>query len=212
MLSRTPEPHLSNKPGEGGERSTTDSTAFDARLTFHSSRLLRLAIGLALVYALLVFIGSTNVPPVAVVTTTATLPAGIAESWAVLTDFQDYPEWNPYLPDIDGEFAVGETITLTLVADKDATPIRPRARIEAISPQREFSWQGLLPVPGLFATRHVFALEPIDEGQTRLHHYEEFRGLAVALLPYDREFQTLRIARSFERMNDALIDRLSPRP
>ncbi|GAB5453524.1 MAG: hypothetical protein Hals2KO_38520 [Halioglobus sp.] len=205
-------PHLSNKPGENGERSTADRTRFDSRLAFHSSRLLRLAVGLALVYALLVFIGSTKVPPVAVVTTTATLPGSIAESWAVLTDFPAYAEWNPYLPEIDGEFAVGETITLTLVADEGATPIRPRARIEAISPQREFSWQGVLPIPGLFATRHVFALEPIDDSHTRLHHYEEFRGLAVALLPFDRAVQSQRIARSFERMNNALVERLLTRP
>jgi uncharacterized protein YndB with AHSA1/START domain len=36
------------------------------------------------------------------------------ETWAVLTDLQAYPEWNPFIEKIDGELRVGARVDVRL--------------------------------------------------------------------------------------------------
>jgi hypothetical protein len=165
-------------------------------------------VALAILYASLKFIGSTLVPPVYTVSTEKMLPAGLEDSWQALTDFAAYPQWNPYLTKIVGKFEVGETITLTLVTSGSPEPRQSRPQLAEIEPLKEFSWQGRFPVPGISHTRHVFALGKVDENRTRLQHYEEFRGLAVALMTSGREAESQSNARAFTDMNNALVLRL----
>jgi hypothetical protein len=86
-------------------------------------------------------------------------------------------------------------------------PLELTAQLGQISANNGFYWTGRLGIQGLFDTRHVFELYPRDDGNTVLHHYEEFRGLIPALLP-QREKRTRYTRAAFERMNSALYQRL----
>ena len=184
---------------------TSDQTPrYDLGLVYSSSRLWRTMIGIALLYAGLEFIGSTLVPPVYSVSTEEVLPANLEESWEALTDFSNYPEWNPYLPMISGDFVVGSQIKLTLVTESSNGPQQSHAQIAEITPFKQFAWQGGFPIPGIANTLHVFSLEKIDEKNTRLVHYEEFRGLAVALDSSGRADEIQNNQRAFKSMNKAL--------
>lgn len=135
------------------------------------------------------------------------MPASVEQSWSVLTDFSRYPDWNPYLPRVEGKLAVGEVVSFTLVDENFPGPFDLTARLGEVSENRRFYWTGRLGIQGLFDTRHVFELSTREDGNTDLHHYEEFRGLIPALLPR-REERAGYTRRAFESMNNALQQRL----
>mgnify|MGYP002628262088 CR=1 FL=1 len=147
------------------------------------------------------------VPPVYTIRSEITLPTGIERSWAVLTDFSKYPEWNPYLLKINGKLAPGETVTFTLVDGNFSAPLDLTARVAQVQPNEEFYWVGRLGLPGIHDTRHVFRLQALPDGKTQLFHFEEFRGLLPWLLPKRGE-RTALTRKSFESMNKALQQRL----
>ena len=164
-------------------------------------------IAIGLVVATLHFFGSTHVPPLYTVRTELMLPASLEKSWNALSDFAHYPDWNPYLPRVEGKFADGENVSFTLVDENFSEPLDLTAELGEISPNRSFYWTGRLGLQGLFDTKHVFELHQRDDGNTDLHHYEEFRGLIPALMPR-REKRTEYTRAAFERMNTALYQRL----
>jgi hypothetical protein len=126
----------------------------------------------------------------------------------MLTDFSQYPQWNPYLIRVDGKFLPGETVAYTLVDGNFEQPLKGTARIEVIEAYEQFYWVGKLLMPGIFDTRHVFQLVPQGDGSTQLLHFEEFRGLLAVLLP-DREKRATHTRHAFDSMNQALQLRLA---
>ena len=164
-------------------------------------------IAIAVVFAGLYFFGSTRVPPLYTIKTQIVLPASPEKSWDVLTDFARYPDWNPYLPRVEAKFVSGESVSFTLVDENFPEPLELAAQLGEVSVNRSFYWTGRLGIQGLFDTRHVFELYPRDDGNTDLHHYEEFRGIIPALLP-QREKRAEYTRAAFERMNMALYQRL----
>ncbi|MEO3858263.1 SRPBCC domain-containing protein [Acrocarpospora sp. B8E8] len=130
------------------------------------------------------------------------IKAAPAEVWAVIADFGSYAEWNPFILRAEGEAVEGSTLRLHIrpPGEKGMTH-QPTVLIA--EPARRLCWLGKVSVPGLFAARHEFILEPIDEG-TRFRHREVFTGLLVPLLR-----RTLRRTETgFELLNQALKKRV----
>src|SRR5262245_49049191 len=89
---------------------------------------------------------------------------------------------------------------------RDPMTIKPR--LLAVEPERELRWKGRLLVPGLFDGEHVFALTPLDDGRTRLDHWERFGGL---LLPIARHMVYEDTVRAFNALNEAPAARSASR-
>lgn len=133
-------------------------------------------------------------------TTAIVIAATPACVWAILTDFARYPEWNPFITSIAGRVATGARLAVTLEpAGGKATRFAPT--VLSALPRRELRWLGRLPVPGLFAGEHRFALEMRADGTVRLTQSERFTGLLVGLMWKSLEGGTRR---GFEAMNAAL--------
>ena len=81
--------------------------------------------------------------------------------WVVLTDFDNYKNWNPFIQSITGEVAVGNTITARL-EPPGARGMTIRPKVLAFTPNKELRWLGHFLVPGLFDGEHTF--ERIDKG------------------------------------------------
>ncbi len=182
---------------------------YNAAQAYTGNPALRIIVAVVFLCGGLAFIGSSLVPPVYSVATEEILPANVEASWAALTDFAAYPQWNSYAPRIVGDFSVGEEITLTLVTGNPPAPRESHAVLTDITPLEQFAWEGGFPIPGIAHTRHVFALERVDDNHTRLRHFEEFRGLAVALDSSGRAQETHSNTQAFSRMNKALSQRLA---
>ncbi len=123
--------------------------------------------------------------------------------WEVLTDFGDYPQWNPFLVEAAGRPVAGERLTIRMQPQGGrAMTFRPTVR-EATAHQR-LRWLGHLVVPGIFDGEHSFTIEPLGGGRVRLVQQEEFRGVLVPLLARSLDRRTLP---AFEQMNQAVKQR-----
>lgn len=118
--------------------------------------------------------------------------------WEVLTDFQSYPEWNPFITSISGSARAGEKLSVRIQpAGKSGMSFKPTVLVA--DPQRELRWKGKVLVNGLFDGEHHFRLEPMEHG-TRFHQGERFTGLLVPLL--SGTFHATE--QGFEAMNERL--------
>jgi hypothetical protein len=120
--------------------------------------------------------------------------------WQVLTDFDSYPQWNPFMTRASGTPVQGERLTIRMQHEGGrAMTFRPTVR-EA-HPQRRLRWLGRLLVPGIFDGEHSFTIEPLDNGGVRFIQQEDFRGALVPLLAKSLDRRTLP---AFKRMNQAV--------
>jgi hypothetical protein len=123
--------------------------------------------------------------------------------WQVLTDFDAYPQWNPFMTRASGQPVPGQRLTIHMRPEGGrAMTFRPVVR--EVVPQRRLAWLGHLLLPGVFDGEHSFTIEPIDDGGVRLVQQEEFRGILVPLLATSLDRRTLP---AFESMNRALKQR-----
>ena len=100
-----------------------------------------------------------------------------ATVWAVLADFPAYPEWNPFVCEIEGEPCVGTRLRIEPPGGKAMTFTPKVLRAE---PEQELRWLGHLGLPGIFDGEHVFELADAGDGRTRFLHHEQFRVHAAA--------------------------------
>jgi hypothetical protein len=122
--------------------------------------------------------------------------------WAVLTDFERYPEWNPFIESIAGGIEPSTRLRVRIAPPGGRAMTLKPAVTESVTGE-VFEWLGNLPVPGLFAGRHRFELHRISTPGgtgTRFVQHESFKGILVPALG-----RLLRKTVSgFEAMNEAL--------
>ncbi len=120
--------------------------------------------------------------------------------WEILSDFQKYPDWNPFIRSIRGNLAEGERITADL-RPQGAAGMTIRPVLIRVIPGRELRWRGHLFVRGLFDGEHVFEIRQLGDGTCLFVQHEYFSGLLVRLLENMLKTDT---ARGFAGMNEAL--------
>ena len=123
--------------------------------------------------------------------------------WQILTNFADFPQWNPFLRQASGEIEVGAKIEVE-IQPPDGSAMTFKPTVIRVAPEQELRWLGRLLLPGVFDGEHYFELSPLGEGRTRFVQREQFRGLLVPLLWKSLETNTRR---GFEAMNTALKKR-----
>lgn len=138
--------------------------------------------------------------------TAVDIAAPPAAVWRVLVDFASYPEWNPFVRQIEGEARVGARLRVT-VQPPGRKPMTFRPTVRAAEPARELRWLGRVLIPGLFDGEHAFVLEPSGAG-CRLRHEERFTGLLVGAFPG----MLADTAKGFEALNAALARRVESAP
>src|SRR5882724_8835420 len=137
------------------------------------------------------------------VKTEVTLDASPEKVWEVLTDFEAYPLWNPFVCRLVGEAAEGQPLVVTIKLPGKAERSF-RARVLRAAPAEELSWRGRLAgVNFLFVGDHHFYLEDEGLGRTRVLHEETFTGLLPPLM-----LNYTLVERGFEAMNEALKKRV----
>jgi hypothetical protein len=134
--------------------------------------------------------------------TGVTIRAAPSEVWAVLVDFDRYAEWNPFILRAEGNAVEGNVLKLH-IRPPGGNGMDHQPTLLIAEPTRHLCWLGTAFLPWLFAARHEFIVETIDEG-TRLRHREVFTGLLIPFLQ-----QTLRRTEAgFEMLNQALKERV----
>lgn len=126
--------------------------------------------------------------------TSTTIQASPKTVWTILTDFNTYPAWNPFIKNIKGDASVGYKIDVT-IQPPGGGKMRFAPVIQSKTEHRELTWLGRLIMPGIFDGYHRFELIDNGNGTTKFVHSERFRGILVALMDLSKT------AKGFELMN-----------
>ena len=122
--------------------------------------------------------------------------------WDVLTDFDAYPSWNPFITSIAGRPEVGAELEVG-IEPPGGRAMTFRPTVLAADPQRRLAWLGRILLPGVFDGEHSLEIEPSGGGGSRFTQRERFSGLLVPLFA-----ATLRkTEQGFVAMNRALKER-----
>ncbi len=129
--------------------------------------------------------------------------ASAKQVWDVLTDFESYPSWNPFVIGVDGKTDVGEQISVDLKMEgREPQTFKPEVLVR--KENEEFRWKGKLFVKGLFDGEHYFQIVKMG-GRVEFIHGEQFSGAFVApimsLIGHKTEA-------GFNAMNEALKNRV----
>ncbi len=120
--------------------------------------------------------------------------------WAVLTDFDNYPNWNPFIKSITGDIAVGNRITARL-EPPEAKGMTFKPKILTYEINKEFRWLGHLLFPGLFDGEHKFELIDNGNGTATFRQSEKFKGI---LVPLFKKMLDINTTNGFNLMNKRL--------
>ncbi len=120
--------------------------------------------------------------------------------WSILTNFNNYPNWNPFIKSIKGEVKVGNKITVR-IEPPESKGMTFKPKVLTFEPNKELSWLGHLMFAGLFDGEHKFELIDNGNGITTFRQSEEFKGILVPLFKKQLDNNTKR---GFEEMNKKL--------
>ncbi|MFA5835165.1 MAG: SRPBCC domain-containing protein [Bacteroidota bacterium] len=120
--------------------------------------------------------------------------------WAILTDFNRYAEWNPFIRSVTGEVAVGKEITI-LLAPPESSEMTFSPTILAFEPNKELRWLGHFWFTGLFDGEHTFELIDNGNGTTTFKQSEDFGGILVPFFSTKLDVNTVN---GFKLMNEKL--------
>lgn len=120
--------------------------------------------------------------------------------WDVLTNFEEYELWNPFMTKVVGNASLGSKIEVNIktISGKNRSyyPI-----ITKCETNKELRWKGKSFLPGVFDGERVFVLKKSDDDKVSFSHKEIFSGLGVKLVGNKLD-ENLR--EGFVRMNEAL--------
>ncbi len=129
--------------------------------------------------------------------------ASADEVWKILTNFEDYPEWNPFITSISGELKENSPIDVTIALPFSKSLTVP-LKIEQLVKGKEMIWSGKLLEPKILDSLHTFHIEAVDSGRTKFTQKERVGGLLLyPLLPFYKGM----MERNFRKMNTALKNR-----
>jgi hypothetical protein len=120
--------------------------------------------------------------------------------WAILTDFDNYPNWNPFVTSLTGDVSVGNKIAVR-IEPPGASANNFKPIVTAFEPNKKFSWLGVFLMRGIFEGEHKFELTDNKNGTTTLVQSENFIGI---LVPLFRKTLDNNTRRGYEAMNNRL--------
>lgn len=120
--------------------------------------------------------------------------------WKVLTDFQLYGYWNPFIIRIAGSPVKGEKIEIELRTAAQKMRIY-RPVITMVSPPEELRWRGKALLPLILDGEHIFTIQKNNHHNTIFTQKEIFKGVGT-YLGSARMFSNIRD--SFQMMNSSL--------
>jgi hypothetical protein len=126
------------------------------------------------------------------------------KAWEVLTDFDSFPQWNPFIRQINGSAEIGTKLKIQLqTSGGKSRTYRPT--VTKVDPNHELRWFGKSIIPGIFNGERIFTIESLKTNHVRFVHMEIFTGLGVALVGnrLDKDMNE-----SFVKMNRAFKEKV----
>ena len=100
--------------------------------------------------------------------------------WAILTDFNNWKEWNPIVNQVSGTASLGSELSVLMRAKDSNEGPKYKPVITIFEAPRSFRWRAKMGFEFLFTNDKVFELKETASG-TKLIHKELFSGILVPL-------------------------------
>lgn len=120
--------------------------------------------------------------------------------WKVLTDFEKYPEWHPYIIKIDGNLKKKSKIKVTYKKNDHEEGVFSAYIIENEA-NKKLSWGGSLGF--IFRAKHYYTIEPVGNDSIKFTQGEYWKGIFGGM--YGKKIYE-DTTRKFELMNRKLKD------
>lgn len=117
--------------------------------------------------------------------TEITIHASPEKIWKILSDFQNYPVWNPFITEIQGSVEEGNQIQVK-IEPKDGKAMIFKPVVLSKKENKELKWLGKLLFKGIFDGEHRFELIDNKNGTTRFIQSENFSGVMVPFFNLDK--------------------------
>ncbi|MDD4593078.1 MAG: SRPBCC domain-containing protein, partial [Parabacteroides sp.] len=104
--------------------------------------------------------------------------------WGILTKFENYPAWNPFIISLEGVVEQGNKITVTIHPPKGKGMIFKPTIIEYVK-YKKLSWLGSVLFRGIFDGEHIFELIDNSNGTVTFIQSENFTGIFSSMLNLD---------------------------
>lgn len=119
--------------------------------------------------------------------------------WSIITDFENYGKWNPFIREISGLTREGSTIQI-FIKPPNSNGMKFRPKILKYEPEEEIRWLGKLWIPKIFDGEHSLTIKKLDENKVLFIQKEQFNGLLVPL--FTKLFKDTELG--FQMMNQNL--------
>lgn len=117
--------------------------------------------------------------------------------WEVLTNKNEYPQWNSFIKKLEGTLKVGEQLKVTIQPENSSKMIF-KPIVLTFKENEMLKWKGKLIMGGIFDGTHIFELIDNKNGTTTFKQSEIFEGILV------RFFNLNNTKKGFENMNSEL--------
>jgi len=138
------------------------------------------------------------------ISSTTIIPAAAPEIWEVLTDYEDFATWNPFVTNVALD-KNGKRARLRVDLDKHEREHAVEIKLHASHAPGKLAWDLLLAPSWLVSARYAATLQPHAEGAA-LTQEVRFGGLAKS--SFIRAAFRKRVARGLEKMGEALREQM----
>ena len=101
--------------------------------------------------------------------------------WSILTDFEKYPEWNPFIKRASGNVKEGEKLEV-FIEPPNGKGMVFNPTVKHVEEYKEFRWLGRLLFSGVFDGEHIFEISTTQNGNVIFIQREIFSGVLVPLM------------------------------
>jgi hypothetical protein len=131
------------------------------------------------------------------INTDIVIHSGPDRIWGIISDFENYPNWNPCIKSIKGNVREGNIIKVR-IEPPDGHGMSFSPKVLAVETNRRISWIGRFLFSGMFDGEHTLELVDNGDGTTTFIQREKFQGILTPL------FNLNATMRGFKAMNEKL--------
>ncbi|MHA6728407.1 SRPBCC family protein [Chryseobacterium sp. A301] len=114
--------------------------------------------------------------------------------WEILTNKNEYPNWNPFIKKFEGKLKVGEGLKV-IIQPENSSKMTFKPTVLEYEENRKLKWKGKFIIGGLFDGTHIFELIDNKNGTTTFKQSEIFEGVLVQFFNLDNTIK------GFEKLN-----------
>lgn len=122
--------------------------------------------------------------------------------WDILTDFEKFGEWNPFITKISGTLKEGSELRI-FIEPPNSKAMEFKPTLKKVETEKKIQWLGRVWIPKLFDGEHRWIINSIDDNTVLFIQKERFAGILVPFFT-----KLLKNTKSgFELMNQNLKQR-----